>query len=209
MGLHAPASHAQPLDCRRIYQLLRQFDVETRGIWDNERFLDAEAETIERIESAPGSRLMSAEESSLSAPFIDRASHVQSTNLQNTSISYYPKGELIGMVMDLLVRGRTKGKTSLDDVMREMYQEFYLNSPNSSYYLRGRGYKTEDLERIVSRRSGVDFSDFFKRHVRDVEMLPYEEAFAYVGLRLVKTQAKEPFDAGLSIEFEDPREGDH
>ena len=89
--------------------------------------------------------------------------------------------------------------------MREMYREFYLNSPNSSYYLRGRGYKTEDLERIVSRRSGVDFSDFFKRHIRDVEMLPYDEAFAYVGLRLVKTQAKEPFDAGLSIEFKDPR----
>jgi len=108
-------------------------------------------------------------------------------------------------VMDLLLRGRTKGKTSLDDVMREMYQEFYLNSPNSSYYLRGRGYKTEDLERVVARRSGVDFSDFFKRHIRDVEMLPYDEAFAYVGLRLVKTQAKEPFDAGLSIQFEDPR----
>ena len=42
------------------------------GIWDDKQFLDAEAETIERIESAPGSRLMSAEESSLSAPFIDR-----------------------------------------------------------------------------------------------------------------------------------------
>lgn len=173
------------------------------GLWNDERFLKAEAETIERIESAPGSRLMSAEESSLSAPFIDRASHAQATNLRNTSISYYPKGELIGMVMDLLVRGRSKGKTSLDDVMREMYREFYLNSPNSSYYLRGRGYKTEDLERIVARRSGVDFSDFFKRHIRDVEMLPYDEAFAYVGLRLVKTQAREAFDAGLEIEVKD------
>ena len=111
------------------------------------------------------------------------------------------------MVMDLLMRGRTKGKASLDDVMRDMYEEFYLKSPNSSYYLRGRGYQTEDLERIASRRAGFDFSDFFKRHVRDVEVLPYDEAFAYVGLRLVKTQAKEPFDAGLSIEFEDPREG--
>ena len=175
------------------------------GLWNDEQFLNAEAETIERIESAQGNRLMSAEESSLSAPFIDRAEHAQSTNLQNTSISYYPKGEVIGMVMDLRVRGRTKGKSSLDDVMREMYQEFYVKSSNSSYYLRGRGYQPEDLERIVSRRSGVDFSDFFKRHVRDVEMLPYEEAFAYVGLRLVKTQAKEPYDAGLSIEFEGPR----
>src|SRR5215216_3605231 len=171
------------------------------GLWDDKQFLNEEADTIERIESAQGSRLMSAEESSLSAPFIDRAQHAQSTNLQNTSISYYPKGELIGMVMDLLVRGRTKGKTSLDDVMRAMYEEFYLKSPNSSYYLRGRGYQPEDLERMVASRSGADFSDFFKQHIRDVEVLPYHEAFAYVGLRLMKTPAKDPYDLGLSLQL--------
>jgi len=171
------------------------------GIFDDKKFLAQEAETIKRVESAQGSRLMSAEESSLSAPFIDNAPHAQTTNLQNTTISYYPKGELIGMVMDLLVRGRSKGTSSLDDVMRAMYEEFYLKSPNSSYYLRGRGYQPEDLERIVSLRSGVDFSNFFKRHIRDVEVLPYDEAFAYVGLRLVKTQAKDPYDLGLSVQL--------
>jgi predicted metalloprotease with PDZ domain len=148
---------------------------------------------------------MSAEESSLSAPFLDDAPHAQLTNLRNTAISYYPKGELIGMVMDLLVRGRTKGKASLDDIMRDMYEQFYLKSPNSSYYLRGRGYQTEDLERVASHRAGFDLSDFFKRHIRDVEVLPYEEAFAYVGLRFVKTQSEEPYDAGLSLDFENPR----
>jgi predicted metalloprotease with PDZ domain len=172
------------------------------GLWNEKTFLEREAFTISRVEYAPGNRLMSAEESSLSAPFIDGSQHVQATNLQNTSISYYPKGELIGMVLDLLVRGRTKGKASLDHVMRDMYDEFYLRSPNNSYYLRGRGYQTEDLERIVSRRAGVDFSDFFKRYVRDVELLPYDEAFDHVGLRLVKTQSKEPFDAGLGINVE-------
>jgi len=86
--------------------------------------------------------------------------------------------------------------------MRDMYEEFYLKSPNNSYYLRGRGYQTEDLQRVLSRRSGVDFSDFFKRHIRGVETLPYDEAFSQVGLRLVKT-AKEPADAGLGIDFQD------
>ena len=172
------------------------------SLWDDRAFLKQEAETIKNIESAPGSRLMSAEESSLSAPFLDDAPHAQQVNLENTSISYYPKGELIAMVMDLLVRGRTKGKTSLDDVMRDMYEELYLKSPNSSYYLRGRGYQTEDLERVASRRAGFELGDFFKRYIRDVEVLPYDEAFAFVGLRLVKTQSAEPFDAGLSIEFE-------
>ena len=172
------------------------------GIWDDKRFLSRQAQTVRGIESAQGSRLMSAEESSLSAPFIDDAPHAQLTNLENTAISYYPKGELIGMVMDLLIRGRTKGKSSLDDVMRRMYDEFYLKSPNSSYYLRGRGYQTEDLERVVVEMAGAEFHDFFKRHVRNVEVLPYDEAFGYAGLRLVKTAAKEPFNAGLSIEFE-------
>jgi predicted metalloprotease with PDZ domain len=172
------------------------------GIWNDTGFLRREAQTIRGIESAQGSQLMSAEESSLSAPFIDDAPHAQLTNLENTAISYYPKGELIGMVMDLLIRGRTKGKSSLDDVMRRMYEEFYLKSPNSSYYLRGRGYQTEDLERVVVEIAGMEFHDYFKRHVRDVEVLPYDEAFGYAGLRLVKTTAKEPFSAGLSIEFE-------
>ena len=174
------------------------------GIWSDKKFLEREGQTIERIENAPGSRLMSAEDSSMSAPFLDDAPHAQLTNLNNTSISYYPKGELIGMVMDLLIRGRSKGKSSLDDVMRRMYEEFYVKSSNSSYYLRGRGYQTEDLERVVGQVSGADFSDFFKRHVRSVEVLPYAEAFSYAGLRLVKTQAREPFDAGLSLEAEGP-----
>ena len=179
--------------------------LERAGLWDAREFLKREADTIKGIESAPGSRLMSAEESSLSAPFIDDAPHAQLTNLQNTAISYYPKGELIAMVMDLLVRGRTKGKSSLDDVMRDMYEEFYLKSSNSSYYLRGRGYQMEELERVASRRAGFDLSDFFKRHIRDVEVLPYDEAFAHVGLRLVKTQSEESFDAGLWLQFEEPR----
>ena len=173
------------------------------GVSDDKRFLSREAQTIRGIESAPGSKLMSAEQSSLLAPFLDDAPHAQQTNLENTAISYYPKGELIGMVLDLLIRGRTQGRSSLDEVMRRMYDEFYLKSPNNSYYLRGRGYHTEDLERIVSEMAGAGFHDFFKRYVRDVEVLPYDEAFGFVGLRVVKTPAQEPFNAGLSVQFED------
>ena len=47
------------------------------GLEDDKKFLDRQAQTIRRIESAPGSRLMSAEQSSLSAPFIDDAPHAQ------------------------------------------------------------------------------------------------------------------------------------
>jgi predicted metalloprotease with PDZ domain len=172
------------------------------GIWDDAQLLKRESETITAIENAPGSRLMSAESSSLSAPFLDDAPHAQKTNLSNTSISYYPKGELVGMVLDLIIRGRTEGKASLDDVMRRMYEEYYLKSPNATYYLRGRGYIPEDLQRVASEVAHYDFSDFFARYVRGVEVLPYEEAFGYAGLRLVRQQAREPYNAGIAVNWQ-------
>jgi predicted metalloprotease with PDZ domain len=172
------------------------------GVWDDTRFLKRESTTITGIENAPGSPLMSAEESSQSAPFLDDAPHAQRTNLANTAISYYPKGELIGMVLDLIIRGRTGGKASLDDVMRRMYSDFYLKSPNSSYYLRGRGYTPEDFQRVASEVAGYDLSSFFQRYARNVETLPYDEAFAYIGLRVVKEQAREPYNAGIGVDWQ-------
>jgi predicted metalloprotease with PDZ domain len=172
------------------------------GIWDDTRFFRTESQTVTGIENALGSHLMSAEESSLLAPFLDDAPHAQRNNLANTSISYYPKGELIGLALDLLIRGKTNGKASLDDAMRRMYDEFYLKSPNATYYLRGRGYTNEDFQRIASEVSGSDLSDFFQRYVRGVEVLPYDEALAYVGLHLVREQAREPFNAGIGVDWE-------
>ena len=174
------------------------------GIWDDTRFFRTENQTVTGIENAPGSHFMSAEESSLLAPFLDDAPHAQQTNLANTSISYYPKGELIGLVLDLLVRHKSDGKASLDDVMRRMYDEFYLKSPNATYYLRGRGYTNEDFQRVASETSGFDLTDFFQRYVRGVEVLPYDEALAYVGMHLVREQAREPFNAGIGVDWEKP-----
>jgi predicted metalloprotease with PDZ domain len=169
------------------------------GIWGDEELYLTLAEYIGSIENAQGASLMSAEDASMSAPFLDGGTHVQRTNLDNTSVSYYNKGEVVGIALDLLIRGRTKGRASLDDVMRRMYDEFYIKSPMATYYLRGRGYTGEDFQRVTSEVTGVDMSDFFKRHVHGAEPPPYDEAFGYVGLRLVRYPAREPVSAGIAI----------
>src|SRR5687767_10920551 len=69
------------------------------GLWENARLLQEIAGSISDIENAGGSKLMSAVDASLAAPFIDTAVHRQQTNLSNTSISYYTKGEIIGSVL--------------------------------------------------------------------------------------------------------------
>jgi predicted metalloprotease with PDZ domain len=160
------------------------------GIWTDDRLLERLGQQIAEVENAPGSRLMSAEESSIVAPFLDGGAHTQRNNLENTSVNYYPKGEVLGLVLDLLLRRETAGRASLDDVMRRMYQKFYVESAADTYYLRGRGYAVEDFERTVSEVAGRDLQDFFKRYVRGVETPPYDEALATVGLRLVRAQAR-------------------
>ena len=98
-----------------------------------------------------------------------------------------------------MIRGRTHDRASLDDVMRRAYEEFYLKSPNDSYYLRGRAYTVEDFQRVASETAGFDLSDFFRRHAFGVEPPPYEEALGYVGLRLTRTQERGQTSAGLTI----------
>src|SRR6185295_659403 len=78
------------------------------GLWNDAKLWSTLADQITEVENAPGSRLMSAEDSSLAASFIDDAPHAQKTNLENTTISYYPKGEVVGLALDLLIRGKTR-----------------------------------------------------------------------------------------------------
>ena len=180
------------------------------GFEDSAALLRNLADTISDVENSPGVKLMSAEASSMAAPFIDRASYRDRTNLENTSVSYYLKGELIALNLDLLIRGRSRGQRSLDDVMRTAYDDFYLKSPAATYYLKGRGYTIEDFAGVVSRIAGMDISGWFAKYVHGVERLPYEESFAAAGLRLTRTPANQPYSAGIALDrgdFQDTRIG--
>jgi predicted metalloprotease with PDZ domain len=78
-----------------------------------------------------------------------------------------------------------------------MYTEFYLKSPNDSYYLRGRGYTVDDVEKVVSEVAGTDMHEFFIRYVHGVERLPYEEALAGIGLSLRTTPSQNQLLGGV------------
>lgn len=162
------------------------------GLWNHGEFLRRLSSEIRTLESDPGRELMSAESSSFHAWFYDRAPQMQETNFANTTISYYNKGALLGMLLDLEIRERTGGAKSLDDVMRTMYHRFY-EAPAATYYLPGRGYGEDDILEALSVVSGTDFGDFFKRYVRGTAPLPYQEVLAKAGLRL--TASVEPGSA--------------
>jgi predicted metalloprotease with PDZ domain len=174
------------------------------GLWTEKQLLANYDGTLNFVENLPGTKLLSAVEASVIAPFLDRASQVQNTNLANTTVSYYPKGELVGFALDLLIRKRSNGQKSLDDVMRRMYNEFYLKSPKDSYYLRGRGFTVEDFERVTTQVTGANMSDFFTKYVHDVQMPPYDEGLEFVGLKLTRVDSTTSF--GEKITFYNIRE---
>lgn len=170
------------------------------GIWGKEEFLDRMAGEVRALREDPGRKLMSAESSSFHAWFYDRSPQMQETNFANTTISYYNKGAILGMLLDLKIRSATHGEKSLDDVMRLMYRKFY-ERPATTYYLPGRGYTEKDVLDAVSQVSGSDFAPFFQQYIAGTAPLPYEEVLAKAGLALhIATSPKAPPSLGVLVE---------
>jgi predicted metalloprotease with PDZ domain len=171
-------------------------------LWTREQFLNRLATEIYTLDREPGSKLMSAESSSFTAWFFDRSPQMQETNFANNTISYYNKGALLGMLLDLEIRARTQGNKSLLDVMRHLYHEFY-EAPAESYYGPGRGYEERDLVKVLNSVTGSDFAPFFERYVSGTEALPYQEILAKAGLELrLETPADASPTLGIAVQSE-------
>lgn len=150
------------------------------GLISERGYLDQFQASIQSFEQTPGHRLMSAEESSFDAWI---KGYRPDENSINSAISYYDKGELLGMLLDLEIRHRTRGAKSLDDVMRSLYQDFSK---------KNRNYTPADFQKVVETTAGGSFEEFFARYVRGREELPYNQILMHAGLSLVQ--------AGVEVE---------
>jgi len=159
------------------------------GLVDSAGYLARVAGAVGQLQRSPGRLLMSAEQSSYNAWFFDAVPLRQKTNFRNTNISYYNKGELLGWLLDLDIRAKTGGRKTLDDVMRLMWQRFWLGR-TTSYYLQGHGYTVEDFRQAVETVAGSSYADFFRRYVAGVDELPYDDVLGRVGLRLTRAEDK-------------------
>lgn len=98
-----------------------------------------------------------------------------------TEYSYYPKGSLAGLLLDITIRDASDNAKSLDTVLRELYQ---------STYKQGRGFTSADFWGAVSHAAnGRSFDDFARRYVDGREPYPWTEALRTVGLRIQRDSA--------------------
>ena len=121
----------------------------------------------------------------------------QDENSNNSSISYYNKGALLAMLIDLKILTETKGQKRLEDAIKTAYQHFYVDLK--------RGFKEEELEAHILKSTGVDVSDLFAL-AHTVEPLPYNDYLEQVGLKLEDVFEKgRPADLGVTVRTENGR----
>jgi predicted metalloprotease with PDZ domain len=156
-------------------------------LWTKEQFYEDLGEQISELEARPANRWQSAEQTSLDA-WLEK---YPLYNRPRNSVSYYTKGQVLGVLLDILIRDRTGDERSLDDVLRAM---------NTDFAKQGKSYRDSlDVRLTAEKIAGGSFEEFFRKYVAAAEPLPYQQVLALAGLQLQTIEHKRPtlgFSAG-------------
>jgi predicted metalloprotease with PDZ domain len=159
------------------------------GIWKKEKFYEDLGEQISELEARPANRWQSAEQSSLDA-WLEK---YPLYNGPEDSVSYYTKGQVLGDLLDILIRDRTDNEKSLDDVFRGF---------NGNFAKQGKTYRDSlDIRLEAESVAGGSFEQFFRDYVAAAEPLPYQQMLRLAGLD-VRTIEHKRAVLGFSAERE-------
>ncbi|GAB3249647.1 M61 family metallopeptidase [Chitinimonas naiadis] len=156
------------------------------GLIDVDSYLELLSHTITGVLRTPGRLVQSLADSSFDTWI---KYYRPDENAPNSMVSYYTKGALAGLCLDLHIRKESRGKHSLDDVMLALWQrygrDFYEGKPV--------GVPEEGWEAVAEEVTGLKLKPLFDRFLRSTEDLPLEAALTEVG---VQWQARGQVSAG-------------
>jgi predicted metalloprotease with PDZ domain len=142
------------------------------GLWSRQEFYQDLSGQITELETRPAEHWQSAEQSSLDAWLEKYALY----NQPQWSVSYYTKGQILGVLLDIAIRDCTENQHSLDDVLRAMNQDFAK---------AGKFYRDSlDVRLEAEKLAGGSLEDFFAKYVSGAEALPYGDLLGRAGLAL-------------------------
>jgi predicted metalloprotease with PDZ domain len=140
------------------------------GLITHKELLESLSAEIKSVETRPGNLVQSLTESSFDTWIDFYRPH---ENSANTSISYYSRGAVAGLMLDCELRRRSSGKVSLDDVMIQLYERF-----------RETGYDNDDFRSLCEEMTGEDFSSWFNDYVHQANSFAYADSLKTLGLHL-------------------------
>jgi len=143
------------------------------GLITTEIYLELLEKSITQYLNLPGRHIQSLADSSFDAWI---KFYLPNENSANTTVSYYQKGSLAAMILDLKIIGQTQGKFSLDSVMKILYQEIYLQ--------QHRGYTNEDVKAVLAKFISDGLDLFFEEVIDGLAEIDFNEILGTAGLKL-------------------------
>jgi predicted metalloprotease with PDZ domain len=141
------------------------------GLMTRDQYLTKMAAAIGSFENSPGRHYQSATESSQNT--WNSGSGIGGD--RNTTISYYHNGPMLGAMLDLKIREASGNQKSLDDVMRGLYQKYYLQ--------RKRGFADAEFRAECESAAGTSLAEVFD-YASTTREVDYAKYFALAGLTL-------------------------
>ncbi|MES2275296.1 MAG: PDZ domain-containing protein [Bacteroidota bacterium] len=149
------------------------------GLYSNENYLATLCGDINLIENTPGNKIQPLYEASYDAWI---KYYRPNENSVNTGVSYYSKGTVAAMMLDLEIIQDSKCKYSLDDVMKYMYTEYYK--------VKKRGYTDDEFKHGLEKFAGKNLDEFYKKYIYGVDDIDYKKYLDYAGLELIDDLVK-------------------
>jgi predicted metalloprotease with PDZ domain len=140
------------------------------GMIEVDSYLELVGQTITRVLRGGGRRRQSVAESSFDAW---TKFYRQDANAANSIVSYYAKGSLVALALDLKLRTESGGSVSLDDVMKAAWRRWGES---------GEGMSEDGFEKLCMEVSGLDLQDFLNAAVRGTGELPLESLLKTHGI---------------------------
>ena len=137
-----------------------------------EAYLRLLAQSITRVQQTKGRLKQSLAESSFTAW---NKFYKQDENSPNAIVSYYQKGALAALCLDLAIRSKSSGQHTLDSVMRQHYRD-WLDTR--------QGIPEKQWQARCQAFTGLDLEDFFQTTLYTTADLPLTELLATIGIGL-------------------------
>jgi predicted metalloprotease with PDZ domain len=141
------------------------------GLIEPSAYLAELSKSVRELQDTPGRSVQSVSEASFDAWI---KFYRPQPNSANTTVSYYLKGSLIGLVLDLELRKRGVGE-GLDDIMRRLYREFWQE--------RNRGFTEAEFRDICEQAAGGALNEIFEEYACGTGEIDFEHYLEYAGLR--------------------------
>jgi predicted metalloprotease with PDZ domain len=154
------------------------------GLIDHKSYLELLGQTITRLLRSGGRKRQSAAESSFDAW---TKFYKADENAPNAIVSYYVKGAVIALALDLTIRAASGDARSLDDLMRALWAD---------YGATGMGVTEGAIETIASALAGRDLKPFVDLAVRGTDDIDLAPLFDALGIDYRLRTADSPTDKG-------------